>query len=66
MKNNLKVQRAKVNMTQQDLAEALRVSRQTIHAIETGKFNPSTLLALRMARLLQTSVEEIFFLEESD
>ncbi len=52
-------------MTQQQLADLLGVSRQTILAIEKGKFNPSTRLSLRMARAFHTTVEEIFSLEES-
>ena len=66
MKNSLRVERAKFDITQQDLADALGVSRQTIYSIESGKFNPSTTLALRIARYFHTTVEEIFFLEESD
>ncbi len=50
-------------ITQQDLANAVGVSRLTIHSIETGKFNPSTLLALKIARFFGASVEDIFFLE---
>ena len=53
-------------MTQQDLAYALEVSRQTINAIEKGKFNPSTILALKISNLFQKSVNEIFSLEEND
>lgn len=53
-------------MTQQQLAEAIGVSRQTINAIESGRFVPSTMLALKMARLFGKSVEELFQLEESD
>lgn len=51
-------------MTQEELAAALGVSRQTILAIEHGKFNPSVSLALRMARLFSTRVEEIFQIQE--
>jgi putative transcriptional regulator len=50
-------------MTQQALADALGVSRQTIHSIEKGKFNPSVRLALQMARLFHTAVESLFSLE---
>ena len=50
MKNNIRVQRAVVRLTQQQLAEQVGVSRQTINAIESGKFIPSTLLALKIAR----------------
>ena len=53
-------------MTQQQLAEAVDVSRQTINAIESGKFVPSTILALKIAHTFEKSVEEIFFLEEND
>ena len=66
MKNRIKVERARLDMTQQDLADALEVSRQTINAIEKGKFNPSTILALKISYLFQKSVNEIFTLEESD
>lgn len=58
--------RAEVRMTQQQLAEAVGVSRQTIHAIENGRFVPSTLLALKIARLFSKPVEELFQLEEGD
>ena len=47
MKNNMKVERARLDMSQQDLADVLGVSRQTVNAIEKGKFNPSTVLALK-------------------
>ena len=66
MKNSIKVERARLDMTQQDVADALEVSRQTINAIEKGKFNPSTILALKISYLFQKSVNEIFSLEESD
>jgi len=66
MKNNIKVERAKKNMTQAELAKLVQVSRQTINAIELGKYVPSALLALRLARLFQVSVEEIFQLEEGE
>ena len=66
MKNSIKVERARLDMTQQDLADALEVSRQTVNAIEKGKFNPSTILALKISYLFQKSVNEIFTLEESD
>ena len=60
MKNRLKVLRAERDWTQADLAERLEVSRQTINAIEKGKFDPSLPLAFRCARLFQLSIEEIF------
>ena len=66
MKNNIRVARAEVRMTQQELAEAVDVSRQTINAIESGKFIPSTVLALKIARTFEKQVEEIFSLEEED
>ena len=66
MKNSIKVERARLDMTQQDLANALEVSRQTINAIEKGKFNPSTILALKISSIFQKGVNEIFTLEESD
>lgn len=66
MKNSIKVERARIDMTQQELADALQVSRQTINAIEKGKFNPSTILALKISDLFQKSVNEIFSLEEAD
>ena len=66
MKNSIKVERARLDMTQQDLANALEVSRQTVNAIEKGKFNPSTILALKISSIFQKGVNEIFTLEESD
>ncbi len=65
LKNNLrKLRFASGEMTQEELATALDVSRQTIHSIESGKFNPSVKLALAMAKLFKVSVEEIFYFEE--
>ena len=66
MKNNLRVERARVRMTQQELADKTGVTRQTIVAIEQGKFNPSTLLALKMARVFGVTIEAIFELEDTD
>ncbi len=66
MKNILKVERAKKDITQADLANQIGVSRQTINAIEKGKFVPSTALALKLARYFKTTVEDLFILEESD
>ncbi|MCE7062336.1 helix-turn-helix transcriptional regulator [Dyadobacter sp. CY343] len=66
MKNSLKVERAKQNITQAELAVKVGVSRQTINSIEIGKFVPSTLLALKIAFVFQTTVDEIFTLVETD
>jgi len=66
MKNRLKVERAIKDMTQAELAQRLGVSRQTINAIETGKYVPSTILALKIAQIFEKPVESIFFLEEGD
>lgn len=66
MKNTIKVERAKHSLTQTELADKVNVSRQTIHSIEIGKFVPSTALALKMAQVFQTSVDELFSLEEKD
>lgn len=66
MKNSIKVERAKKNITQAQLAEAIKVSRQTINAMEAGKYIPSTLLAIKIARYFDTKVEELFFPEEEE
>ena len=66
MNNKIRIARAEVRMTQQQLAEVAGVSRQTINAIESGKFVPSTVLALKMARIFGKSVEEIFSLDDED
>ena len=66
MKNKLKVARAEKNITQEELANEIKVSRQTINAIETGKYVPSTILALKMALYFGMKVEELFILEETD
>ena len=60
MKNKLKVLRAEHNLTQEQLAKAVEVSRQTINAIEKQKFDPSLVLAIKLARLFKTGIEEIF------
>lgn len=66
MKNNLKVERAILNITQAKLAELTQVSRQTINAIELNKYVPSTVLALKIARICKKSVNNIFFLTDDD
>ncbi len=66
MKNLIKVERAKKNWTQAVLAEKIGVSRQAVNAIETGKFVPSTILALKMAIVFETNVESIFQLEDGE
>ena len=66
MKNRIKVERAELNITQQQLAEAVGVSRQTIVAIERNRFLPSTPLALKISRYFGKPVESIFILEETD
>lgn len=66
MKNRLRVLRAERNWSQADLADRLEVSRQSVNAIETGKFDPSLPLAFKLARLFETSIEAIFIDEEQD
>jgi putative transcriptional regulator len=66
MRNTLKVERARHDMTQAELAEKVQVSRQTINSIEIGKYTPSTLLALKIASVFKTRVDEIFVLEDDD
>jgi len=63
LKNSIKVERAKQNMTQADLAIKVGVSRKTINTIETGRFIPTTITAIRIARAFELTVEEIFTLE---
>ncbi len=60
MKNRLKVMRAERNWTQGDLAEKLEISRQSVNAIETGKYDPSLPLAFRIADLFEMTIEDIF------
>jgi putative transcriptional regulator len=64
MKNHLKVLRSERNWTQADLAELAGVSRQTINAIEKGKFDPSLPLAFRLAKLFNLKIEEVFIEDE--
>jgi len=64
LQNTLKIHRAKKNLTQEQLADLVGVTRKTINTIENGKFVPSTVLALKLAKALETTVEELFFLQE--
>jgi len=66
MENTIRVERAKKRITQAELAKQVEVSRQTIHAIETGKFVPSTVLALKIAQYFGITLEDLFKLEKSD
>ncbi len=66
MTNNLKVERAIHDLTQADLADKIGVSRQSINAMEKNKYVPSTVLALKIAKLFDKPVEAIFFLEENE
>jgi putative transcriptional regulator len=66
MKNRLKVLRAERDWTQADLAQRLEVSRQTVNAIEVGKYDPSLPLAFRIARVFQISIEAIFDPEDGE
>ncbi|HEY4205905.1 MAG TPA: helix-turn-helix transcriptional regulator [Puia sp.] len=66
MKNTIRVERAILNITQAELAAKVNVSRQTINAIESNKYIPSTVLALKIARIFQKQVGDIFLLEEGD
>lgn len=66
MKNNIRVERAIKNITQADLAELIGVSRQTINTIESNRYVPSTILALKIARVFGKPLEEVFMLEEGD
>jgi len=66
MKNSLKVERAIKNITQEELAKQIGVTRQAINSIELNKYVPSTLLALKLSHYFEKSVNEIFMLEETD
>lgn len=66
MKNTVRVERAILDITQQELAVAVGVSRQTINSIESGKYVPSTVLALKIAKYFQKPADAIFMLEEED
>ena len=66
MKNRLKVLRAERDWSQADLADKLKVSRQTINALETGKYDPSLILAFKISRLFDMTIQEIFQPEENE
>jgi putative transcriptional regulator len=66
MINHVKEMRVGLGMTQQELGDLLKVSRQTIFSIETGKYVPSTILSLKISKIFTKSVEEVFILEEND
>jgi putative transcriptional regulator len=66
LKNLLKLERARIDITQAELAEKVNVSRQTINSIEIGKYTPSAVLALKIASTFKKPVEEVFILEERD
>lgn len=66
MKNRLKVERAIRNITQEDLAREIGVTRQAINSIELGKYVPSTVLSLKLSRYFNKPVNELFSLEETD
>jgi putative transcriptional regulator len=66
MNNKIKIERAVNNLTQEQLAELVNVTRQTINAIELKKFVPSTVLALKICKVFNKPVDEIFMLDEND
>lgn len=66
MENRLRVLRAERGWSQQDLAERIEVSRQSVNAIETGKYDPSLPLAMKIARVFDRRIEDVFELEEGD
>ena len=66
MQNTIKVERAILDITQEELAEKIGVSRQTINSIEKNRYVPSTILALRISALFKKTVNEIFVLEQAD
>ncbi|MCE7043450.1 helix-turn-helix transcriptional regulator [Dyadobacter sp. CY312] len=66
MKNRIRIERAILNITQADLADRLSVSRQTINAIEAGKYSPTLALGMKIAREFDKTVNEVFELEEED
>ncbi len=64
MKNNIKILRQEMKFSQKELGQHLNVSRQTINAIETGKFDPSLTLSIKITRFFKKNLEEIFIMEE--
>ena len=66
MRNSIKIERAIMNITQDELAQKIGVSRQTINAMELNKYVPSTVLSLKIAKLFNKQVEDIFILEDED
>lgn len=66
MRNKIRIERAILNITQADLAERINVSRQTINAIESNKYVPSAVLAMKIAKIFGKTVEDIFELDEND
>jgi putative transcriptional regulator len=66
MKNTIRIERTLRKMTQEELAKQVGVSRQTINSIESGRYIPSTIIALKIARCLQKKTEKLFWLEEFD
>ncbi len=66
MKTRIKELRARYDLTQDDLAEKVGVTRQTLLYLEKGKYNPSLLLAYKVAKALNSSIEEVFVIEETD
>lgn len=66
MKNSIRVERAKLRETQQNLADAVGITRQSVHAIENEKYVPSAVLAIKIARHFGVKVEDIFFIDDND
>lgn len=66
MKTRIKEFRAKLNLTQNDLAEKVKVRRETINFLEKGKYNPSLLLAYRISKVFDVTIEDLFIFEEDD
>ncbi|MDR2824783.1 MAG: helix-turn-helix transcriptional regulator [Prevotellaceae bacterium] len=66
MQNNIRVERAILRITQEELARRVSVSRQTINAIEANRYVPSTVLAIKIARTFGKPIEDVFFLDETD